>query len=273
MFGALAINKMYSMYSKHQAREVYREMQVSVAQRMKAGKYQNPDSNLSMPYRLYIPDDAKAADSNRKFPVILALHSGRGRGNDNVNQIDRTVEILLSDMLQGIEPVFVVAPQAEKRTHWVNYDKFTPPFLNFDQQVIPQSENLKTAIKLLKDIIARYPIDPQRVYITGISMGGEGTWDALSYYPDLFAAAIPLNGAGDPVAVRRVGMMPIRFFHGSEDIITPVENSRALHQSLSRGPNNATYQELDGAAHDIRDLVYSRELFLWMLAQRADHRQ
>ena len=272
MFGALAVNKIYSMYSKNQAREVYREMQVSVAEQMRAGTYQNPESTVSMPYRLYIPDDVAAADSGRKFPVILALHSGRGRGSDNVNQIDRTIEILLSDMLQIIEPVFVVAPQAEKRTHWVNYDKFTPPFRNFDQDIIPQSENLKTAIKLLKDIIARYPIDSQRVYITGISMGGEGTWDALSYYPDLFAAAIPLNGAGDPEAVRRVGMMPIRFFHGSEDIITPVENSRALQKSLSRGPNNATYQELEGAAHDIRDQVYSRELFKWMLAQRTDHR-
>lgn len=264
---------MYSVYSKHKTREAYREMQISIAERMKAGTYRNQESNVSMPYRLYIPDDTAAAGSDKKFPVILALHSGRGRGNDNVDQIDRTIEILLSEMLQGIEPVFVVAPQAEKRTHWVNYDKFTPPFLNFDQQDIPQSENLKTAIKILKDIIDRYPIDPQRVYITGISMGGEGTWDAVSYYPDLFAAAIPLNGAGDPEAVRRVGMMPIRFFHGSEDIITPVENSRALHKSLSRGPNNATYQELEGAAHDIRDLVYSRDLFQWMLAQRTDHRQ
>ena len=272
MFGALAVNKMYSVYSKHKTREAYREMQVALAERMEADIYRNDESNVSMPYRLYIPDASAVVGSDKKFPVILALHSGRGRGNDNINQMDRTIELLLSDMLQGIEPVFVIAPQVEKRTHWVNYDKFTPPFFNFDQHVIPQSENLKTAIKMLKDIIDHYPVDHQRVYVTGISMGGEGTWDAVSYYPELFAAAIPLNGAGDPEAVRRVGMMPIRFFHGSEDIITPVENSRALHQSLSRGPNNATYQELRGAAHDIRDLAYSKDLFKWMLAQRKDHR-
>ncbi|MBA52888.1 MAG: carbohydrate esterase [Pseudomonadales bacterium] len=269
ILGIFVAIKAHKSYSKQQERKAYRQMQHTVAERMVAGHYYNAELDLQMPYRLFVPERAATA-TDQTYPIILALHSGRGRANDNIKQIDHTIEILISGLVQDIEPAYVLAPQADEWTHWVDYDSFSPPFLNFSQQEIPQSDNLKTAIQLLRHIIDSYGIDRERVYITGISMGGEGTWDALTYYPELFAAAIPLNGAGDPEALPRIERMPIRFFHGSADTITPVENSRALNQALRNFPNNAVYTELPNAGHDIRDLVYTKELFEWLFAQRRE---
>ena len=99
-------------------------------------------------------------------------------------------------------------------------------------------------------------------------MGGEGAWDAVCYYPDLFAAAIILNGAADPLAVANTKQMPIRFFHGDKDTITPVANSREINKSITQHNKNAHYTEIKDAGHNIRDRVYSTDLFTWLLKQR-----
>lgn len=240
--------------------------QRSLASRTEAGVYTDSVSGNVMPWRLYVPPEAGAG--SHQLPMILVLHGGSGRGNDNLGQLDESVQYLLSDVLQGIEPVMVLAPQADIRTHWVNYPSFDPPFTNFDQDAIPESENIKTAIRLLREVAGRYHADPSRIYLTGMSMGGEGSWDALTYYPDLFAAALILNGAGDPRAMNRVTKLPIRFYHGSADPTTPVANSRELAARLGELGARARYEELRGAGHDIRGQVYTRQNLAWLLEQR-----
>jgi predicted peptidase len=248
------------------AEEVARDqLRQSLAARMQAGVFKDPESGNVMPWRLYVPP---AADASRALPLVIAFHSGAGRGSDNLKQLDDSIRHLLSDELQGIEPVLVLAPQAGERTHWVDYPSFDPPFENFDQRQIPQSENVKSAIRLLREVIARHNVDRSRVYVTGISMGGEGSWDAITYYPELFAAALIMNGAGDPRAVERVKAMPIRFYHGDQDVITPTANSRELDQALRAIGASARYTEIPGGGHDIRDHAYTRENFAWLLQQR-----
>lgn len=233
---------------------------------MGAGVYTDPVSGNVMPWRLYVPP--AAGGGLERLPIVLVLHGGAGRGDDNLSQLDESVDHLLSDACQGLEPVLVLAPQAGIRTHWVNYPSFDPPFVNFDQRVIAESENIQTAIRLLRDVSHKHNADPSRIYLTGMSMGGEGSWDALTYYPDLFAAALILNGAGDPRAMGRVTKLPIRFYHGRADKITPVANSRELAASLHELGALARYTELRWAGHDIRDRVYTRANFAWLLQQR-----
>lgn len=244
----------YEMVSRQQA----------LAARMDAGVYTDPVSGNVMPWRLYVPPTGRP----ERLPIVLVLHGGPSRGDDNLRQLDESVQLLLSDELQGIEPFMVLAPQAAVRTHWVNYPGFDPPFTNFDQRVIPQSENIKTAIRLLQEVADKKNADPARIYLTGMSMGGEGSWDATTYYPDLFAAALILNGAGDPRAMNRVTKLPIRFYHGSEDTITPVANSRELAESLRNADAVARYTELPGAGHEIRAQVYTPANLTWLLQQK-----
>jgi len=241
------------------------QLQQELAARMEAGIFKDPVSGNVMPWRLFVPP---GVDGSKRLPLVIAFHSGAGRGGDNLKQLDASIGYLLSDSLQGIEPTLVLAPQAAEKTHWVDYPSFDPPFENFDQRQIPQSENLKSANRLLREIIATRSVDPARVYITGISMGGEGSWDTLTYYPELFAAALIINGAGDPRAMARVKDLPIRFFHGSTDTITPVANSRELDVALRASGARARYTEIEGAGHDLRDRVYTRENLAWLLQQR-----
>jgi predicted peptidase len=241
-----------------------RERQQTLARRMQAGTFTDPESGNVMPWRLYVPPGSGSA----RLPLVLAFHGGHARGDDNLRQLDESVEYLLSDAMQGVEPALVLVPQAGERTHWVDYPSFKPPFENFDQRKIPQSENIKTAIRLLREVIAKNNVDPARVYVTGFSMGGEGSWDSLSYYPELFAAALIVNGAGDPRAMARLKEKPIRFYHGDKDTITPVANSRELDAVLRAMGAKARYTEIPGKGHDIRKYVYNRENFVWLLQQR-----
>jgi predicted peptidase len=241
------------------------DLRNSLAARMQAGVFKDPVSGNVMPWRLYVPS---GVDASRSLPIVIAFHSGAGRGDDNLKQLDASIRYLLSDELQGLEPVLVLAPQAGERTHWVDYPSFDPPFENFDQRQIPQSENVKTAIRLLGDIISKHNADRSRVYVTGISMGGEGSWEAITYYPDMFAAALILNGAGDPRVMERVKDLPIRFYHGDQDVITPTANSRELDQALRAIGAVARYTEIPGGGHDIREHGYTRENFVWLLQQR-----
>lgn len=243
------------------------ELRQSLAARMQAGVFKDPVSGNVMPWRLYVPPNV---DASRPMPLVIYFHSGAGRGSDNLKQLDDSVRHLLSDALQGIEPVLVLAPQAGDRTHWVDYPSFDPPFRNFDQREIPQSENVKTAIRLLGETLEKHNVDRARVYVSGISMGGEGSWDAITYYPEMFAAALIMNGAGDPRVMERVKNLPIRFYHGDQDVITPTENSRELDKALRAIGAVARYTEIPGGGHDIRDHGYTRENFAWLLQQRKN---
>ena len=240
------------------------QLSKALAARMQGGVFKDPVSGNVMPWRLYVPP---GVEPSRSVPLVIAFHGGGGRGSDNLKQLDEITRDLLSDALQGIEPVMVLAPQAGERTHWVDYPGFDPPFRNFDQRQIPQSENLKTAIRLLSEIVEQHNVDRSRVYVIGFSMGGEGSWDAITYYPEMFAAALIMNGAGDPRAMERVSNLPIRFYHGDRDGITPTENSRELDAALRALGAMARYTEIPGADHDIRRHVCTRENFAWMLQQ------
>ena len=113
-------------------------------------------------------------------------------------------------------------------------------------------------------------VDTSRVYVTGLSMGAFGTWDIIRRNPNLFAAAVPMSGGGDPSTAGTIKNIPIWAFHGSDDSVVPVETTRAMIAALQAAGGNPRYTEIAGADHTIWDSVFAdsdNTLYSWLFSQ------
>ena len=163
------------------------------------------------------------------------------------------------------EPVLLVAPQCTMTNGWVRRLAMHETFTS-DPRHAPA---LAQALELVRHLVAVRQADPDRLYITGLSFGGFGTWDAIQREPELFAAAIPVCGGGDVRRVRALRRLPIWTFHGSADPNVPVACSRRMVDALKQaGSRRVRYTEYEGAGHAVWDRVYGDdEVLAWLLRQ------
>lgn len=218
-------------------------------------------------YRFFKPANL---DQSKKYPLVLTLHGAGERGGDNELQIalHSIATTWVDSTTQSKYPCFVVSPQCPLNNKWVDVNWGS---LTVDQDTIPISNELNAVIHLIDELIDAYPIDTNRIYVTGLSMGGFGTWDLITRFPDKFAAAIPMSGAGDPAKVNLIKHMPIWVFHGSKDQAVPVEGSRIMVNALRAAGSNVIYTELPEGAHVIWKPIYENPLLIdWLFAQRIN---
>lgn len=233
---------------------------------------------MQMMYYLFVPINY---DIHRKYPLVLLLHGGGERGNVN-NPPNQNRDVLLNqDYIrvwgpgipgssasagQAEYPSFIVVPQVDYPRSWVDV-----PASQGSYTLAPQpTASLRIAKEIVDALQKQYPnIDPDRLYITGLSMGGYGTWDAIERWPDYFAAAAPLAAAGDPSKAFRLVRLPIWAFHGSGDGSVPVSGSRDMIQAIQGTGGHPRYTEYASAGHDIWMMVYSTPTFFsWLFSQR-----
>jgi predicted peptidase len=169
---------------------------------------------------------------------------------------------------QTIEPAFVLVPQVPNSDKWVS-GSVGPPFRNYRQTDRPQSAAAKLVLVGIDELEAKYSIDPQRIYLTGASAGGAGTWDLITRNGiGRFAAAVPITGANDPSRAAVIAHLPIWAFHGADDGVSPVENTREMVANLRALASPVKYTEYPGVGHDSWDRAYAEpELFPWLFAQ------
>jgi len=211
-----------------------------------------------LPYRIYVPE----TDGGAALPLLLYLHGAgarQGRGNRAQIKENSFIQMILSEENLREYPCIVLAPQCPKNQRWV-------------QGPDDQPNNSAALMALLEYIAAEYPVDKARVYITGVSMGGFGTWGMLRAYPDYFAAAVPICGGwdlDDDIAAAPVMKdVPIWAFHGDGDDLVPVERTRGMVEALEAVGGNIRYTEYPGEGHGISGLVYGEpELLPWMFSQ------
>lgn len=202
---------------------------------MKQFKYETHTlDTTSIPYRLFIPSQKE----NELYPLIIALHGAGERGNDNEAPIKyHKLATVWAELINQAEyPCFVIAPQCPKSNKWVDADWSQNTF-DFKSTLI--SNELDAVNDLIEKTIKKYPVDRSRIYITGLSMGGFGTWYMLMKYPKQFAAAIPMSGGGDPQMACEISHIPIWNFHGDVDTAVPVEGSRLMVEAISKCGNKA----------------------------------
>jgi len=122
--------------------------------------------------------------------------------------------------------------------------------------------------KIINTLVKNLPVDKERIYITGYSMGGFGTFDIVAREPKLFAAAVPVSGGGNPATAASMKRVPFWVFHGDADTVVNVEQSRKMVEALKKAGGKADYTEIPGAGHGIIGQVYQdQKLHEWMFDQ------
>lgn len=213
-----------------------------------------------LPYRLYRPVDVVGGG---KRPLLLFLHGAGERGDDNRKQLKNCIRNLLPIMEKNA--CFLVAPQCPNGRRWVEVDWSAP---RHDTPAQP-SEPLRLAIELLEALRKDLPVDDRRIYVSGLSMGGYGTWDLIVRRPDLFAAAIPVCGGGDEKRAAEIARIPQWIFHGDRDNVVPTARSRNMVEALRKAGGNPRYTEYAGVGHNCWDRAYAEPgLFPWLFAQK-----
>ncbi len=213
-------------------------------------------------YRFSAPE---GTGEGKTYPLILFLHGSGERGTDNNAQLRNGVK----DILRGAEklgqPVFLIAPQCPPEQWWAapREDRLAL------RDAGGKNPLLDAVLAFVKEPAEKPPVHPNRFYLTGLSMGGFGTFDLLARSPQTWAAAIPICGAGDPGSVSKFKDIPIRIFHGADDEVVPPQGSELMAAALRKAGGKAELTICPGVGHNSWDKAYrDPEVIRWLLAQK-----
>jgi predicted peptidase len=219
----------------------------ATAQDAKVQKAEAVTVTESLHFLSYVPGPAKVEDTRNadgKWPLIIFLHGSGERGSNlDMVKVHGPPKIVEGKPL----PFIVLSPQCPSGRRWV-------------------VEHLAT---LLDDAIKRYPVDPKRVYLTGLSMGGFGTFDFAAAYPKRLAAIVPICGRGEASSAERFKDVPCWVFHGALDEAVPLIDSAKMVAALKKAGGSPKFTIYPEAAHDCWTETYNNpELYKWLLQQK-----
>jgi predicted peptidase len=219
-------------------------------------------------YQVFVPATSAARG---KLPVILFLHGSGERGSDNRIQLDAGLGPYVRKRLSDF-PAIVVFPQVEENGEWMG-------------------ANVEMALATLEAATKEFNGDPRRTYLTGLSMGGYGTWETALKVPNRFAALVPICGgilapssgralyvtevanAPDPYAAlaSKLKHVPTWIFHGAKDDVVLPDDDRKTFAALKAVGADVQYTEFPDASHNSWDATYNYEpLWQWLFAQHKD---
>lgn len=204
------------------------------------------DGQFTLPYQLYSPQAGTQA------PLIIHLHGSGEAGTDNEAQMYQGSnwgpQYFASQENQSIQPAYVLAPQTPGPMRWASTTLEPYRF-----KKTPSTPSMTALLHLVDKLIIENPaIDPDRIYITGLSRGGQGVWNAMMQRPELFAAALPIAGSADPKQAKSINHIPTWVFHGSADEVTSVDYSRQMVDAIIRSGGSTDtirYTEVEGGGH------------------------
>jgi len=185
-----------------------------------------------------------------KYPLVVSLHGSGGRGNQNWQGNCAANRALGKPERRQKYPCYIIAPTVGSNERW-------------------GGAPLTALMELIKSSLKKHPIDPARIYITGQSMGGAGTYAAIMKEPALFAAAIPVCGRGQPDQAKKIVHLPIWIFHGELDRVVPTIASRNMVAALKKAGGKPIYTEYAGVGHGSWGPAYAEEkLWTWLFTQK-----
>jgi len=192
-------------------------------------------------YLLWLPSEYKK-EKNKTFPLLIFLH-GSGERGDTLDLVKRNGPPSFIESRPDF-PFITVSPQCPLGTRW-------------------NTEDLQG---MLEQVRAKYRIDPTRIYLTGLSMGGFGTWAWACRYPEQFAAIAPICGGGDIQLARELKNTPVWAFHGEADPVVPVKRTIEMVEAVNATGGSARMTIYPGIGHDSWVNAYNdQELYRWLL--------
>lgn len=238
------------------------EIDILTALQTATHHYETDQGIVNLPYRYYFPSDYNA-DCGKTYPIVIFLHGAGERGTDNTAHV--SINETLFKTLIGRDDCIIIAPQCAANFRWVEHDWSLGSY-TADEVASPM---LGAAMDLLKEMMEKEAVDPSRVYAMGLSMGAFGVWDMLIREPDLFAAAIPSEGGGDPSKAELLVDIPIWTFHGDADTAVPVTGTREMVDAIkAAGGKKITYTEYAGRGHGCWYTVWAApETYTWLFSQ------
>ena len=221
---------------------------------MEERMFYDGQSGKTLPYRIYLP---KGVGGSKRTPILLLLHGAGERGSDNYTQM-RNFKNIFTTAGDIITDSIIIAPQCPSHGWW-----------SLDEGYNDENGWLGAANRLLESVKSEYKGDDERIYVSGLSMGGIATWELLQRYPDRFTAAVPVCGRGDTSLAYRLTNIPIWIYHGTADTTISFYASQDMYDAIvNAGGNMADFKILSGVGHNAWDAAYSdREMFSWMFAQ------
>jgi predicted peptidase len=209
--------------------------------------------SVSLVYRFLPPNSTTAA---RAVPLVIYLHGGGECGSDNVRQLQGLPTLLCDETMCQSHPCAVLVPQCPQPGDW-------------SQRLDDDTDLLDAVARIIDEVLADQRIDPNRIYLTGQSMGGFGSWELALRAPERFAAVVPVCGGGDAGRASRLVHVPVWAVHGSDDDLIPVSESQEMISALKSAGGTPRYLELPGVGHNCWSAIYRHdsEILAWMFQQ------
>ena len=226
--------------------------------------------NGELPYRIMLP---KHYNPEISYPMLVFLHGSGERGNDNTSQLKHGGAFFASDSIRTKFPAIVVFPQCSAQGYWVNRDyNQTPEGVTID---FPRRNTYRLEQTLLegliKALLKNYPVDKDRLYIGGLSMGAMGTFELVRRNPKLFAAAFAICGGANPAIAGKLDRLPWWIFHGDADQVVPIRYSEKMVEALKRLDADVQFTVYPGVDHDSWTPTFANpDLLHWLFAQTKE---
>ena len=205
-------------------------------------RYEHREEKWIFPFVEYSPSETK-----KGLPMIIQLHGAgeRGNGKEDLSLVD--VHGFSKTITDKEYPCIFIMPQCPSESFW--------------------AARIESIIAFTEDLIKEYGADSERVYLTGLSMGGYGTWFTAMARPDLFAAIVPVCGGGMAWGAG-VLTMPVWAFHGADDVVvSPIQSDEMVAKLQSLG-REVKYSRIEGVGHNVWEYAYGDELISWLLSKK-----
>ncbi len=241
--------------------EAFQKQSAGLEKKYEARSYKG---DWVMPYRLFRPE------ATGKLPLVVYLHGSGGLGDDNLKQLGLGnifgTRVWLLPQNQKIFPCYVLIPQTDRG--WIRYDP--AQWAKGNAVVISGlGEGARMAMEVVDSLCHEFPIDERRIYVMGQSMGGAGTWNAITYRPKFFAAAVICCGSVSADDGTGSISTPLWNFHGDSDQAVPVSVSRDRIAARRKVGGHPLYTEYAGVDHNVWEWAFTEpEMVKWLFAQR-----